>query len=97
MPKPAIPAPVAKGLVPAADFPPVIGALLTIGSAVLSVADKPRRRKECTTAGQVSANIASPPQNLGRTWLRKVTLATPAKFHVSVPRKNRIVDRSFTL
>jgi hypothetical protein len=31
---------VAKGLVHASDFKPVIGALLTIGSAVWSVADK---------------------------------------------------------
>ena len=34
---------VAKGLVQASDLEPVIGALLTIGSAVWSVADKRRR------------------------------------------------------
>ena len=34
---------VAKGLVQASDLEPVIGALLTIGSAVWSVADKRER------------------------------------------------------
>lgn len=34
---------VAKGFVQASDLEPVIGALLTIGSAVWSVADKRRR------------------------------------------------------
>lgn len=34
---------VAKGMVHSSDLEPVIGALLTIGSAVWSVADKRRR------------------------------------------------------
>ena len=35
-----VPIPMAKGLVQASDVEPVIGALLTIGSVVWSVADK---------------------------------------------------------
>lgn len=34
---------VAKGVVEASDIEPIIGALLTIGSAIWSIADKRRR------------------------------------------------------
>ena len=55
----AAPAPVAKGLVRACDVAPVIGAPLTIGLAVWSVADQRGRRQEAAAAGEKKGGFTS--------------------------------------